>query len=109
MSGSSIFIMSFFCFFFLFQAEDGIRDLYVPGVQTCALPISLGSGDPVGLTYLGGAPNAQGVGVSSGRDAFERVVGSLEACEPGGDATLDRDMIDRSLGEIGRASCRERG
>src|SRR2546430_10763090 len=28
-----------FCFFF--QAEDGIRDLTVTGVQTCALPISL--------------------------------------------------------------------
>src|SRR5690349_23432500 len=29
------------CFyFFFFQAEDGIRDLYVTGVQTCALPIS---------------------------------------------------------------------
>src|SRR6266576_5075205 len=26
------------CFFF-FQAEDGIRDLYETGVQTCALPI----------------------------------------------------------------------
>src|SRR6266496_2623733 len=25
---------------FFFQAEDGIRDLYVTGVQTCALPIS---------------------------------------------------------------------
>src|SRR5690349_23397632 len=29
----------FFFFFFFFQAEDGIRDLYVTGVQTCALPI----------------------------------------------------------------------
>src|SRR5687767_15896012 len=28
-----------FCFFF-FQAEDGIRDKLVTGVQTCALPIS---------------------------------------------------------------------
>src|SRR3712207_1274808 len=28
-----------FCFFF-FQAEDGIRDIGVTGVQTCALPIS---------------------------------------------------------------------
>src|SRR2546430_6034530 len=28
-------------FFFFFQAEDGIRDLTVTGVQTCALPISL--------------------------------------------------------------------
>src|SRR2546430_9465216 len=28
------------CVFFFFQAEDGIRDLTVTGVQTCALPIS---------------------------------------------------------------------
>src|SRR2546422_7434514 len=27
-------------FFFFFQAEDGIRDVAVTGVQTCALPIS---------------------------------------------------------------------
>src|SRR5690606_40135785 len=27
--------------FFFFQAEDGIRDFHVTGVQTCALPISL--------------------------------------------------------------------
>src|SRR6266446_3066808 len=31
--------ISFLCFFF-FQAEDGIRDYKVTGVQTCALPIS---------------------------------------------------------------------
>src|SRR2546430_9723052 len=30
--------------FFFFQAEDGIRDLTVTGVQTCALPICEGSG-----------------------------------------------------------------
>src|SRR5438874_9664505 len=38
---------STFCvlaFFFFFQAEDGIRDLYVTGVQTCALPISKPTG-----------------------------------------------------------------
>src|SRR5688572_32670569 len=29
----------FIFFFFFFQAEDGIRDLTVTGVQTCALPI----------------------------------------------------------------------
>src|SRR2546425_8238633 len=33
------FSVSFF-FFFFFQAEDGIRDKLVTGVQTCALPIS---------------------------------------------------------------------
>src|SRR5690606_39972410 len=29
-----------FLLFFFFQAEDGIRDFHVTGVQTCALPIS---------------------------------------------------------------------
>src|SRR5256885_15987153 len=35
--------------FFFFQAEDGIRDYKVTGVQTCALPISAGtlSGQPL--------------------------------------------------------------
>src|SRR2546430_135695 len=36
--------------FFFFQAEDGIRDLTVTGVQTCALPICDGH-------RLGGAPD----------------------------------------------------
>src|SRR5204863_5732877 len=34
-----IFFLILFFLFFFFQAEDGIRDLYVTGVQTCALPI----------------------------------------------------------------------
>src|SRR5215204_3432112 len=33
-------VLLFFFFFFFFQAEDGIRDHCVTGVQTCALPIS---------------------------------------------------------------------
>src|SRR5256885_10491159 len=36
------------CFVFFFQAEDGIRDYKVTGVQTCALPISVTS-DEAGL------------------------------------------------------------
>src|SRR5699024_12134283 len=32
-------VVCFFFFFFFFQAEDGIRDRNVTGVQTCALPI----------------------------------------------------------------------
>src|SRR2546430_6046451 len=32
-------LLSLCIFFFFFQAEDGIRDLTVTGVQTCALPI----------------------------------------------------------------------
>src|SRR3989475_6927419 len=33
-------VSSVVCGLFFFQAEDGIRDLTVTGVQTCALPIS---------------------------------------------------------------------
>src|SRR5438874_13094306 len=47
--------------FFFFQAEDGIRDLYVTGVQTCALPIFITMDDarkkphPDGLQIILGA------------------------------------------------------
>src|SRR5215469_16833553 len=37
---------------FFFQAEDGIRCLYVTGVQTCALPILIDIGDRVGKDLL---------------------------------------------------------
>src|SRR5690625_6145647 len=36
---SSVACSSSVLFFFFFQAEDGIRDGHVTGVQTCALPI----------------------------------------------------------------------
>src|SRR5699024_11338407 len=36
---SSVYVHLLFCFVFFFQAEDGIRDRNVTGVQTCALPI----------------------------------------------------------------------
>src|SRR5690606_40965851 len=35
---------------FFFQAEDGIRDFHVTGVQTCALPIYVKLRDPALLT-----------------------------------------------------------
>src|ERR1022692_3956123 len=43
-------------FFFFFQAEDGIRDYKVTGVQTCALPIWL----PSSAGLLGGGRLAEG-------------------------------------------------
>src|SRR2546427_1743601 len=54
-------------FFFFFQAEDGIRDLTVTGVQTCALPISPG----VGRT---GVPARQLRGVSRGDGPRDRLL-----------------------------------
>src|SRR5689334_24225327 len=48
-------------FVFFFQAEDGIRDGTVTGVQTCALPIYLtgndaGAGAPSVEVYVGAFP-----------------------------------------------------
>ena len=51
-------------FFFFFQAEDGIRDWSVTGVQTCALPIWLVDGFPL--------PPAQRVKDASRRERGER-------------------------------------
>src|SRR2546426_5351100 len=49
------YVVYLYCFFFFFQAEDGIRDYKVTGVQTCALPISQStrrnrSGDELAIT-----------------------------------------------------------
>src|SRR2546430_6129632 len=40
-------VEEFLVVFFFFQAEDGIRDLTVTGVQTCALPISAWAGPTI--------------------------------------------------------------
>src|SRR2546429_6722414 len=39
--------------FFFFQAEDGIRDVAVTGVQTCALPICITASGADGITASG--------------------------------------------------------
>src|SRR2546430_17604322 len=46
-------------FFFFFQAEDGIRDLTVTGVQTCALPIYVVRGRDAGLCRRADPPADQ--------------------------------------------------
>src|SRR4051794_41276715 len=90
-------------FFFFFQAEDGIRDGRVTGVQTCALPIYL---DP---ESLGDGAAALGVEVVElGReDAGDVLHGPVRhaqvALAEGG-----RARRPAQSGEIGRASCRER-
>src|SRR5438132_8862325 len=50
-----------FLFFFFFQAEDGIRDHCVTGVQTCALPIYLlAEGEPRAVgSDVGGGGNRE--------------------------------------------------
>src|SRR5690606_39518586 len=80
-------ILIVFALFFFFQAEDGIRDFHVTGVQTCALPILLSienlasfheaaalRGDaPVLLLYTGGMPSP------TWRAAYARLLAGLPA------------------------------
>src|SRR5437762_11403592 len=87
---------------FFFQAEDGIRDTSVTGVQTCALPISrpvhvhrLGPDRPVWLSGAAAAPGEHRVLLPAGSG---RAVGHA-----GGARQPDRAVP----GEIGRASCRK--
>src|SRR2546430_13433681 len=57
-------------FFFFFQAEDGIRDLTVTGVQTCALPIFVAAVNPGSRLALYSRPNGNPVGVLSSRTVY---------------------------------------
>src|SRR3712207_6992850 len=57
--------------FFFFQAEDGIRDIGVTGVQTCALPIFV---DREGCIALAEARPRGGVVVVQANRALEQVL-----------------------------------
>src|SRR2546421_709563 len=96
----SLLVCVWFFFFFFFQAEDGIRDLIVTGVQTCALPISgtLPSRASARAACLHARARRLRLGGSSGEQLHRRTPlcqtprGAHPPCGP----------------EIGRASCRER-
>src|SRR2546430_6548302 len=62
--------------FFFFQAEDGIRDLTVTGVQTCALPISNSlAAVRAGVRQIECTIN--GIGERAGNASLEEVVVAL--------------------------------
>src|SRR6266496_6298551 len=68
--------MRMICFFFFFHAEDGIRDLYVTGVQTCALPIcrrrAARTAAPArALVARGRGPSSSQIGRASCRERVE--------------------------------------
>src|SRR5262249_58888392 len=98
---------------FFFQAEDGIRDWSVTGVQTCALPISSRRGySNTSLMSFGGALGGLAAALVAPRifsEVFEYplLLALSMACRPG---VFDRAALQRLAGslEIGRASCRGR-
>src|SRR2546430_10371147 len=87
-------------FIFFFQAEDGIRDLTVTGVQTCALPICFRRfpswmwRNTVVLEFV------------EWMREFNRDIDPKRA--PVGFYGMDLYSLHASIEEIGRASCRER-
>src|SRR5690606_40696460 len=92
---------------FFFQAEDGIRDFHVTGVQTCALPIWL----------LAESAWARASSLEMTPSLYIRNRACSKVWEPGerlfSIASLMPLMLPSSISsamwrEIGRASCRER-
>src|SRR2546423_2479187 len=75
---SSILIL----FFFFFQAEDGIRDRIVTGVQTCALPIYRPGLAIVGSGH-GRGPCLQAAAPASGIKAGARTMTGAQDAQPG--------------------------
>src|SRR5437016_7002016 len=101
------------CFFFFFQAEDGIRDWSVTGVQTCALPIYAAQRRrntfDVALDFLA-------CGLDPRRAVFFRQSDVPEVTELAWllSSVTPMGLLERAtsykdkLAKIGRASCRER-
>ena len=87
------YLLHFLLFYFFFQAEDGIRDRLVTGVQTCALPILQGFAqnrcEKIKMENENQPLVSIGVPVFNGEKGLARALDSL-------------------LAQIGRASCRER-
>src|SRR5207237_4199940 len=94
-----------------FQAEDGIRDSSVTGVQTCALPISL-------LDVLDAHPGKVTLSITpvladqlEAPGALGRCLEFLRTVRPASHKLDADDGFDvaYSAAQIGRASCRDSG
>src|SRR5215510_12119163 len=85
--------------FFFFQAEDGIRDGHVTGVQTCALPISHGESEGYVQLTVTIAPEDEGSRLSvigepffgDGLDGFDEYV-DIPSIADSVRAKLERDV-----------------
>src|SRR5262249_59416384 len=87
------------CVFFFFQAEDGIRDWSVTGVQTCALPISQRAALALGID-----PKLRPL------DALLPLLERIQRPELGVDAERQGRALraDRRVGEDAKARSEER-
>src|SRR5690606_40568129 len=93
-----------------FQAEDGIRDFHVTGVQTCALPILLLLAAWAALPLFPGtsAASASGPLVPDPIPKPPATHPRLFVSSPADIEELRARTATGLLAQIGRASCRER-
>src|SRR5207253_3733148 len=91
----SYFVIVLRFFFFFFQAEDGIRDGHVTGVQTCALPIYIGTKSHNRHPARNGLVGCEAPSIADHQTGTPH-------------RPIDRQIIRDKSVEIGRASCRER-
>src|SRR5437762_9424900 len=94
-------MLDLFFVFFFFQAEDGIRDTSVTGVQTCALPICL-----IVSHRAAAVRDAQEILVLDRGRVVER--GAYDGLLEAGGRFAELVRLQVLEEEIGRASCRER-
>src|SRR5215471_11069031 len=93
-------------FFFFFQAEDGIRDLYVTGVQTCALPICVLPRTHGSALFTRGETQALVV-ATLGTKGDEQIIDALEG-EYRDRFMLHYNMPPFATGETGRVGSPKR-
>src|SRR2546430_10514849 len=98
---NSIAIVNRFDVFFFFQAEDGIRDLTVTGVQTCALPICTELKETIVVKSRAAQTNFSFT--TSGTELTQKSDGSISLGGAFAGYTIPAPTL-----KIGRASCRER-
>ena len=88
------------------KGAPGAKIAFAAVIAAALARVALASGDPVSLTFLGGAERTSHVPRSAGRDQFERIVAVLEAVQPGGDARVDHVVLARALQALARATRR---
>src|SRR5206468_7854897 len=94
------------------QAEDGIRDLIVTGVQTCALPISSAASATVAELWLETRTSMSGAFSAKKARTDSRLMLACDLRQVGqrSNTIIGRKTQLVHLGaQIGRASCRETG
>jgi len=83
----------------------GSKFAYAAVVAAALARVSLSSGDPVGLSFMGG-DRIEPLAAVAGREAFERVVGALESARVFGDLSADAASVERVFATIARRSRR---